>query len=282
MTDSLMLEATAKANRSKVAIGLDASMPSAEKLVNSVLFASREAFVEPLIVTGSQDALERVPFTHLGRSIPLLKADEPEAALVELLKDGVVDAAVRGNLGSRKVMSQLMEAFSCKNLYRASLLEIGGRLVLLAPVGIDEGDLLKDLVALATNCKSLAGRLGMEYRPAVISGGRSEDLGRSRKVDSMLRDSGALINALNAVGIDAKGYGIEIERALDEGATAIIMPDGIFGNLAFRCMVLVSSIESYGACATAIPKTFIDTSRAKGSYLLPLILASALSGQPRS
>lgn len=278
MTDSLALQSAAKASRSKVAIGLDASLPSAENLVNSLLFASREELVEPLLVTGSRGPLDRVPSTELGRSIPILKADEPEAALVELLKDGVVDAAVRGNLSSRKVMSQLREAFSCKNLYRASLLEIGGRLVLLAPVGIDEGDSLEDLVALAINCRALAVRIGMEYCPAVISGGRLEDLGRSRKVDSMLHASGALINALNAVGISAKGYGIEIERALDEGATALIMPDGICGNLAFRCMVLVGSIESYGACATAIPRTFIDTSRAKGSYLLPLILAGALSG----
>lgn len=276
MIDSMRLEAAAKSNRSKVAIGLDASMPSAERLVNSVVFATREAILEPLIVTNSHDYLKKMHAEEIDKTVPFLIAEAPEAALVEILKDGVVDAAVRGNLSSRKTVTSLKEAFSCKNLYRASLLEIEGRLVLLAPVGIDEGDSLEDLVTLVINCKKLAGRLGINFSPAVISGGRFEDAGRSRKVDLLLQESSALVNALTAVGIDARGYGIEIERALGEGATALIMPDGVYGNMAFRCMALVGSIESYGACATAISKPFIDTSRAKGSYLLPLILASAL------
>uniref|UniRef100_A0A7C3F2F7 Methyltransferase n=1 Tax=Candidatus Methanomethylicus mesodigestus TaxID=1867258 RepID=A0A7C3F2F7_9CREN len=275
MTNSLALEAAAKANRSKVAIGLDASIPSAERMVNSVVFATRESFIEPLIVTNSRDFLKMHVMEH-SEDIPILITEEPEAALVEILKDGVVDAAVRGNLSSRKVVSSLKEAFSCKNLCRVSILEIDGRLVLLAPVGIDEGDELQDLVTLTINCMKLADSLGIKFSPAVISGGRFEDAGRSRKVDLLLHESGTLLNALKAVEIEAKGYGIEIERALDEGATMLLMPDGIYGNLAFRCMALVGSIESYGACATAIPKLFVDTSRAKSSYLLPLILASAM------
>jgi predicted methyltransferase MtxX (methanogen marker protein 4) len=57
----------------------------------------------------------------------------------------------------------------------------------------------------------------------------------------------------------------------------ILAPDGVIGNIIFRSLALVGNIESFGAYASSLPKVYVDTSRAKGSYLLPIVLASALA-----
>ena len=277
MSGSLALHSMAMSNRAKVAVGLDPALPSAEKLINSLLFATREKYVEPVLVSSDWVGKGADPEGVAGSEIPLIVDESPERSLVSLVKEGVVDAAVRGNLSSRKVIPLLKSEFRCTNLCRISLLEIGGRLVMLSPVGIDEGDTQDDLVAIACHSKRLAQMLNIPYRPAVISGGRLEDAGRSEKVDSMLAGAASLTGALNRLGCSAEDYGIEIERAVDKGATLLLAPDGVFGNIIFRSLALVANIESFGAYAAALPRVFIDTSRAKGSYLLPAIFASAIS-----
>ena len=152
---------------------------------------------------------------------------------------------------------------------------------MLSPVGIDEGETREGLIEIACKAKELAGLLGIPLRVGVISGGRLEDRGRSSRVDLMLSESAGLAGSLAGLGMDAENYGIEIERAVEEGASLLLAPDGIIGNLIFRSLVLIANIESYGSYASALPRTFVDTSRAKGSYLLPLILASALRQKPK-
>ena len=48
-----------------------------------------------------------------------------------------------------------------------------------------------------------------------------------------------------------------------------------FGAEGIEAMEL---FDSFGAYATSLPKVYVDTSRAKGSYLLPIVLASTLAG----
>ncbi|MEJ5292130.1 MAG: methanogenesis marker protein Mmp4/MtxX [Candidatus Methanosuratincola sp.] len=276
MIGSLLIHEMALKRRARVAIGCDFTAKTSQILLNSLLFATRERYVEPLLIADRLPGDAEDPEDAVGREIPAIIAPAPWEELAHLLKEGVVDSAVRGNLSSRKVVPELRDTFGCKNLCRASLLEIDGNLVMLAPVGIDEGETQGDLLEAVNGCRRLASRLGISLKVAVISGGRLEDRGRTPRVDKMLDESELLVGELKSKGIEAVNFGVEIERAVDEGFTLILAPDGIFGNLMFRSLVLVGKVQSYGACATALPKTFIDTSRSKTSYLLPLILASAL------
>jgi len=265
----------ALSRKAKVAVGLDWGIPSSERVVNSALCAKRDGYAEPVLVSSRRETSPHFSEV-IGDELPLIVDDEPEAVLVDLLKGGAVDAAVRGNLGSRTLIPLLRSEFRKKNLCRVTLLEISGRVVMLAPVGIEEGDSAKDLLSIAQNCLKLSSSLHIGYKIAVISGGRLEDKGRSPRVDRMLRSSESLVEMLRGLNFCAENYGIELERAIEGDATLVLAPDGITGNLIFRSLVLVSNVESFGACATALPKPYVDTSRAKGSYLLPIILASAL------
>jgi len=267
--------ALAKERNCKVAIGLDPAQPSAERVANSAIFAARERYARPVLVTQGRVGAPLLT-DYIGEGNSAVYAEDAPRALVEMLNEGVVDAAVRGNLGFRTLVPALKQTFGSRSLQRITLLDLGSRKVMLAPVGIDEGDEKRDLIALASNGRALAKRLGLPFRLAVLSGGRLEDRGRSERVDRMLDRSKALTEGLRQASIESEEYGIELERAIEEGATMILAPDGVIGNIIFRSLVLVGNTESFVAYASALPKVYVDTSRAKGSYLLPIILASAL------
>jgi len=275
VSNSLYSLATSK--RAKVAIWVDPKLPSAERVINSALFAMREGYAEPVLISNEKISDDLSPEGIVGNEIPLIIDKTPERTFVDLLKEGAVDAAVRGNLSSKTLVPLLRSEFKCKNLCRVTILEVGGRLVMLAPVGIEEGDSLEDLLTIAGHCKRLAKKLGIPYKIAALSGGRTEDKGRSKKVDRMLSKSALLTRTLRKKGMDAENFGIELERAVEGDATLLLAPDGIVGNIIFRSLVLVANVESFGAYAAALPRVYIDTSRAKASYLLPIIFASALS-----
>ncbi|NHV60695.1 MAG: methyltransferase [Candidatus Verstraetearchaeota archaeon] len=262
----------ALANKAKVAIGLNPEISSSERVMNSALFAKREGYADPILVSVCDS---RPP--EIAEEVPLLISECPERFMVNMLKEGVVDAAVRGNLSANTMLSGLRSAFNCNNLYRITLMEIQGRPVMLAPVGIDEGDTIEDLLTFAAKGKEIAELLGMDYRVGVISGGRLEDVGRSPKVDKILSFSISLTQRIREMGLEVENFGIEIERAIKSGASILLAPDGIIGNIIFRSLVLVANIDSFGAYASGLPKVYVDTSRAKVSYFLPIVLASALS-----
>ncbi|MDD1764558.1 MAG: hypothetical protein LUQ46_00905 [Candidatus Methanomethyliaceae archaeon] len=263
--------------KAKVAIGIDSKLESAEMVINSTIFAKREGYAEPVLVSNEKISNNLSPEGIVGKEISLIIGKDVERTLVDLLKEGAVDAAVRGNLSSRTLIPLLRTEFKSKNLCRVTVLDVGGRLVMLAPVGIEEGDSLEDLVKISKYCKQLAIKLGIPYKIAVLSGGRIEDKGRSKKVDRMLSASALLTRTLKKKGMDAENFGIALERAVEGNATLLLAPDGIVGNIIFRSLVLVANVESFGAYAAALSRVYIDTSRAKASYLLPIIFASALS-----
>lgn len=260
----------ALSKRAKVAIGLNPAIPSGERVLNSAIFAKKEGYVDPILVSENHSLPSAIT------DIPVMVADNAESLLVDLLKEGKVDAAIRGNLSAGKLLPKLRLSFDCPNLYRITFMEIKGRPLMLAPVGIDEGDTLDDLVTFAKKGEEIANFLGIPYKIGVISGGRIEDLGRSPKVDMMLSLSNSLTQRLEGLGIMVENFGIEIEKAVESDISMLLAPDGVIGNIIFRSLVLVANIDSFGAYASALPKVYVDTSRAKSSYFLPLVFASAM------
>ncbi|MCS7097516.1 MAG: methanogenesis marker protein Mmp4/MtxX [Candidatus Methanomethyliaceae archaeon] len=261
-----MIYSLAKANKAIVAIGVDSEKPSADNIINSAIFAKKHGYANPIIVCNKKITTE----------VPCIVSNNIEERLIHLLASGEVEAAIRGNLSARSLLHIMKSIFGCKNLYRITMMEITNRPIMLAPVGIDEGDTLEDLIEFALRGKKIAEKFGLDYKVGVISGGRHEDKGRSKKVDEMLEQSEILTKKIEEIGLEVENFGIEIERAI-ESSNIIIAPDGIIGNLIFRSLVLIANIDSFGAYASALPKVYIDTSRARTGFLLPIIFASALA-----
>ena len=200
---------------------------------------------------------------------------ESEDELLDMLFKKKVDAAVRGSLTSSVIMAKIKRIY--KEVYRASLLEIDDHKFLLAPVGIDEGDTLKQKKDIIFYGAQLLYEMGVEPKIAILSGGRSEDIGRSQKIDDSIWEAEELTR-ITRNKYTVKHYFIMIEDAVAQGSNMILAPDGICGNLIFRSLVFLGSIKSHGAINLGIKEILIDTSRTQteAGYLRALKLAKRL------
>ena len=201
---------------------------------------------------------------------------DPEK-LVDDLISGKIDAAVRGDMSSSVLLPLLKKKMGVPELERIVLLEpVGGKLVIAAPVGIDEGWTVQQKYDLAVKSVALMKKIGMGTKIAVMSGGRKDDVGRHPTVDNTIKDALELVDRLNSDGYDAYHAEILIENAVED-ADLIIAPDGISGNLIFRTMHLIGGALALGAPIINIDKVFIDTSRAKKDYKDSIALAMRLT-----
>jgi putative methanogen marker protein 4 len=198
-------------------------------------------------------------------------SDQPGETLVEDLVEGRIDAAVRGSLPANETLRALREATGVEHLLRVALLSTGkGRRFLLAPVGVDEGWVVEEKVALVEKGRELAARFGLPGEVAVLSGGRIGDLGRHPVVDRTIAEAELVARLTGAVHRE-----ILIEDAI-RTAGMILAPDGISGNLIFRTLVHLGGGQAHGAPVVNIARIFVDSSRASPDYANALITASKL------
>lgn len=202
--------------------------------------------------------------------------DDPEAMVSDLVS-GRIDAAVRGDMPSDVLLPILKRGMKLRRLERVVLLEPrGGRLLMLAPVGIDEGWTNDQRVDIACRAADLARTIGMDSRIAVMSGGRAEDRGRCAAVDRSIDSAEAVTAKLNQAGYDAYNCQILVEDAIHE-AGVIIAPEGITGNIMFRTLHFVGGAQALGAPVVNSDRVFVDTSRAKTDYRDSIALARRLT-----
>lgn len=203
-----------------------------------------------------------------------IATDEPWNDLARLLAEGRIDGAVRGNLPAGRTMKALSRQFGIK-VKRLALVELPGWSFFLGPVGIDEGESIQARLTLALDGALYLKSMGISPKISILSGGRMEDLGRSSKVDLSLAEGEFIAARAKASGLAAEHRGILIESC--KGDDLIIAPDGISGNLIFRTLLLLCGVNALGA-PVLMDKIFIDSSRARGNFDGPVILASAMAG----
>ena len=197
--------------------------------------------------------------------------------LVSDLVSGKIDAAIRGDMSSSMFLPILKKGLGLKGLERVAFMEPqGGKLIILSPVGIDEGWTEDQRYDLAKRSADLARRVGMGQRIAIMSGGRCEDVGRCRAVDRSIESARSIAKRLVDEGYDAYHAQILIENAVKE-ADIVIAPEGITGNIIFRTMHMVGGAKALGAPVVNSEKVFIDTSRAKSDYRDSIALAMRLT-----
>jgi putative methanogen marker protein 4 len=201
---------------------------------------------------------------------------EDAPSLVAALKRGEVDGSVRGTLSSAKVLGELKEAFSLKDVMRVAILEdVQGRQFMLAPVGIDEGVDRTSRFELVEATISYFSSIGWDLEVGILSKGRSEDWGRSQEIELSLKDGEWLVDKLRREGRKAEHYSILIEDAVAK-SDLVVAPDGVSGNLIFRAMHFLGGGKAFGAPVVNLPKVFVDTSRAKCDFVESVLLAAGL------
>lgn len=195
------------------------------------------------------------------------------------LHDGKIEAAVRGDMGSNQAMAAVRSVFGINKVLRAAFLEpVGGRMFLFSPVGIDEGWTVEEKVELARLSVRTLKPIVSTPVVGIMCGGRSSDRGRIAEVDRTIDDGAEVVRRLVREGIDARDVQILIEDASKE-CDVIVAPDGISGNLVFRTLHFLGKGKALGAPVLNIDRPYIDTSRAKASYVDSIALAAILAAR---
>jgi putative methanogen marker protein 4 len=202
--------------------------------------------------------------------------DDPEK-LADDLAEGRIDAAIRGDMSSSVLLPILKKKLGMKALERVVFLELlNGKMILMAPVGIDEGWTDAQREELARKCVETAKRVGLGTKIAVMSGGRCEDVGRCKAVDRSIESARNIARQLKSEGYDAYHCQILIEDAVNQ-ADILIAPEGITGNIIFRTLHFIGGAKALGAPVVNSDKVFIDTSRVKTDYRDSIALALRLT-----
>ena len=194
--------------------------------------------------------------------------------LADDLASGKIDAAVRGDMSSSKLLPLIKKALGLEMLQRVVIMGYRDRAVFIAPVGIDEGWTVEDRVSMAERSEALMKKLGCGD---VRIGGRDEDIGRIDVVDESITDAVQIVKQLKKKGYDAYDAEILIEDAMED-ADLIIAPNGITGNLIFRVMHFIGNAPAFGAPLINSDKVFVDTTRVKTDYTDCIVLAMKLAG----
>lgn len=197
--------------------------------------------------------------------------------LADDLADGTIGAAVRGDMASARLLPLIRKSLGLDRLQRTVIMGYRGKVIMVAPVGIDEGWAVEDRVTMAERSEALMKRLGCgDVRIAVMSGGRNDDVGRNEAVDKTLNEAREVVMQLNRDGRTSYDAQILIEDAVED-ADLIIAPNGITGNLIFRTMHFIGNCPAFGAPLVNTDKIFVDTSRVKTDYTDSIILAMRLA-----
>lgn len=219
---------------------------------------------------------------NVERSVEAMKQydvaiyEEPEALIDDLIA-GKIDAAIRGDMSSSVLLPIVKQKTGLKGLERIVFLELlNGKMIIMAPVGIDEGWSDEQRIELARQSVKMAKRVGLGTKIAVMSGGRCEDRGRCRAVDTSIDSALNIVKVLRSEGYDAYHSQILIEDAVNN-ADILIAPQGIVGNIIFRTLHFIGGAKALGAPIVNLDKVFIDTSRVKTDYTDSIALAMRLT-----
>ncbi|MDH7508542.1 MAG: methanogenesis marker protein Mmp4/MtxX [Methanomassiliicoccales archaeon] len=216
---------------------------------------------------------------RIGLGKPIIFNDPRR--LVEALSSGEIDAAVRGNLDAHSTISAIKTIFSLDRIFRMALMQPRkGMIVLIGPVGVDEGWTVEDKIEMIDLGSRFLTNFNIEPKIGVLSGGRKGDRGRHPIVDKTLDDAEFIVRHFAGSGLDVKDCEILIENAILD-RNLILAPDGISGNLIFRTLHFLGGWRALGAPVLNLEKVFIDTSRAKKSYIDSIALASAIAKMKR-
>jgi putative methanogen marker protein 4 len=252
------LEKRARVRRARIGIGI---WKANDELIASLSQAQQFA---DLVLVGDANADSGLEVVH---------SEEPWMDLPRLLDEGQIDGAVRGNLPASRTMRAVAEQFGVK-VKRLALIELSGWSFFFGPVGIDEGENISDRLALVLEGAQHLQKMGISPKVSVLSGGRMEDLGRSERVDRSLAEAEFIASRAREAGVEALHRGILIENC--RGDDLIIAPEGVSGNLVFRTLLLLCGASSLGA-PVMMERVFVDSSRARGNFSGPVVLASAMA-----
>ncbi|MFH1327801.1 MAG: methanogenesis marker protein Mmp4/MtxX [Candidatus Bathyarchaeota archaeon] len=260
----------------KIGLGVGEEKEYKARTLKAAKVAVKKGFAEITLVGGTKDLQE-----ISTNEVELIESSKPEEELVKMLKEGSIDAVVRGSIKASNILKEIKRQLKPPRIFRVALLStIRNHDFFFAPVGIDEGKNTEEKLMLISAGLKLIEGLGLKPKIAVLSGGRREDTYRWQSVNETIEEADNVVKEIRKLEItDVENYEILIEKAVKEGANLIIAPNGIAGNLIYRTLIHLGGGKSHGAPLYGIKYFYVDTSRVGPltEYVDAIALASAIT-----
>ena len=271
----------------KIGIGLGAVEEHDKKiLISSLNFVkNREITVYLFGIKKAINFLSEIlDSSMIKNKIILVESKTPEKTIIEHLKNGEIDAIIRGSLSSSKFLFNLKKILGIKYINRLALLEtFQGFQFFYGPVGIDECNSLEATKTFIKEAIRIIRGFNITPKVSVLSGGRKDDVGRDDKVDFTIKEAIEVVRFFKekSSGLEIFHDEILIEDAINRNANLIIAPEGISGNLIYRTLVHLGGGKAHGAIYMGLNKPIIDTSRVGHASEIEgaLILATVLNNK---
>lgn len=244
-----------KKRRNKIAVGVLHDYPLS---VKSLKEAKKDM---DIVVVGPK----KVPgFDHVKT--------EDAKVLVQMAKDGEVDAVFRGNFDAVDLYDSIHEVY-----------DFDGSVTMVSPVVIksvtsieeDINKLVCVLLASPSNYKGTASKIenidvnikffesvGIKPKIGLLSAGKPTDILEAiPEIDHTLIEAEFLVNWYKRQGYEAEHFNHQAEYAV-LGSDIVVYPDGISGNQGMRAMIFFGDNDSLGGISTGLPFVYSQTAEA--------------------
>ena len=195
--------------------------------------------------------------------------DEPEKKLARLLFEGNVEGAIRGTLDSlliRECYSALAGRDMEKDAELHALMEnTHGCHFFLSTISNPTGWRIEDKIA---SCEALAhflkSQLKVKPKVGCLAGLPRDDYLRKKEaregmqgvLNQTYEDAEIVVAHLNAKGIEAKNYDIEIDAAIRDGCNIVVPQNGMAGSLIFRTLAFLGGGKMLACPTIGFPQPF--------------------------
>ncbi len=254
--------------KTKIGIGIGNSIDQNLKIISAIKnFQKEHDTIIYLFISDENFNIisQNIELDNFKTIIHFIKSDLPDNEILKYLKDGLIDAAIRGSLSSNRFLENIKSLFKIKNVNRLALLEtFNGYQFFFAPVGIDEYRDYQSKVDFIESALKFFHFIGIKPKISILSGGRKGDMGRDYIVDKSLEVAEKIVAYFKNKDSTIQVFHDEIliEKAIENQSNLIFAPDGISGNLIYRTLVHLGGGKAHGAVYLGLEKIIIDTSRA--------------------
>lgn len=254
--------------KTKIGIGIGNSIDQNLKIISAIKnFQKEHDTIIYLFISDENFNIisQNIELDNFKTIIHFIKSDLPDNEIIKYLKDGLIDAAIRGSLSSNRFLENIKSLFKIKNVNRLALLEtFNGYQFFFAPVGIDEYRDYQSKVDFIESALKFFHFIGIKPKISILSGGRKGDMGRDYIVDKSLEVAEKIVAYFKNKDSTIQVFHDEIliEKAIENQSNLIFAPDGISGNLIYRTLVHLGGGKAHGAVYLGLEKIIIDTSRA--------------------
>jgi len=225
---------------------------------------------------------EPVVYGNNIRGFDSVMTEKPENALFTDLEEGMIAAAVRGQISAEpfreRFISHYDQHFNPVDEMITVIELPDERPLLISPVSnLSEGT-IEAREKLINASIRLCQFISLPVKIGLLSRCRFEDLEHlaGTSVGQFYIDTDLLVNRYRG-RVFIKNYGIDFEKAYNDGVTILIEPNGTTGNQVIRTLYFLGVIRFYGAPYMNSSHIVLETFRNGKDFPDVMLLAAALA-----